>query len=208
MIVRSTRDVPLMEWGFAAAALAGAAESGDLHVVIPLADGALLAVIDGLGHGPEAAEASRETASILSANPTLSLSDLFEGCHEGLRKTRGVVMTLVALDARSSTVEWFGVGNVEGLLFHVDPEGLRSYQAVSARGGALGYRLPRVATSTTPIQRGDVLVLATDGVRCEFSTDIPLDWEPQATADWLLQRYSRGTDDALVLVARYLGAPP
>jgi phosphoserine phosphatase RsbX len=207
MILCSTGDIALMELGLASAALGGAAESGDLYVVIPRAHGALLAVIDGLGHGPEAAEASREAATLLSENPTLPVPDLFECCHDGLRKTRGVVMTLVELDTRSSTIEWFGVGNVEGLLFHVDAAGLRSYQAVSARGGVLGYRLPGAATSTIPIQRGDVLVLATDGIRCEFSSEIPLDWDTQASADWLLQRYGRGTDDALVLVARYLGAP-
>jgi negative regulator of sigma-B (phosphoserine phosphatase) len=208
MILRSTRDSPVLEWGWAGAALDGAAESGDLHVVIPLPYGALLAVIDGLGHGPEAAEAARDAASVLTADPTLSIPELLERCHEGLRKTRGVVMTLVALDARSSTIEWFGVGNVEGLLFHVDSSGRRSQQAVNARGGVLGCRLPPAKIGTTPIFDGDVLVLATDGLRCEFSAEIALEWAPQGIADWLLQRYARGTDDALVLVARYLGATP
>ena len=206
MMLRSIRDSPVLEWAWAGAALDGAAESGDLQIVMPLPHGALLAVIDGLGHGPEAAEAARDAASILSVDPTLPVAELFERCHEGLRRTRGVVMTLVALDAQSSTIEWFGVGNVEGLLFHLDSGGLRSHQAVSARGGVLGYRLPRVKTTVTPICRGDVLVLATDGLRSEFSMEIALEWEPQAIADWLLQRYGRGTDDALVLVARYVGA--
>jgi phosphoserine phosphatase RsbX len=206
MTLLSARDAPVLDWGWAGAALDGAAESGDLHVVIPLAQGALIAVIDGLGHGPEAARAARDAASILGAQPTLAIPELLDRCHEGLRKTRGVVMTLVTLDQQSSTIEWFGVGNVEALLFHVDAGGRRSHQAVSARGGVLGYRLPAVRMGTTPIHPGDVLVLATDGIRAEFSADIALDWEPQAIADWLLQRYARGTDDALVLVARYLGA--
>jgi phosphoserine phosphatase RsbX len=207
MMLRSTRGAPLLEWAWAGAALDGAAESGDLHVVIPLPHGALLAVIDGLGHGPEAAHAARAAASILDGHPTLPVSELFQCCHEGLRKTRGVVMTLVALDAPSSSIEWFGVGNVEGMLFHVDSVGQRSCEAVNARGGVLGYRLPGAKPGTTPIRDGDVLVLATDGLRCEFSAEVALDWEPQAIADWLLQRYARGTDDALALVARYLGAP-
>jgi hypothetical protein len=202
----ATTAAHALEWGWAGAALDGAAESGDLHVVIPTAHGALLAVIDGLGHGPQAAEAAREAAGIAGAAPTLPVAELLARCHEGLRRTRGVVMTVAALDAHSSMVEWFAVGNVEGLLFHVDSEGQRTYQAVSARGGVVGYRLPPIKPGVSPIHRGDVLVLATDGVRCEFATEIPLHWEPQAIADWLLHRYAKGTDDALALVARYLGA--
>jgi serine phosphatase RsbU (regulator of sigma subunit) len=169
--------------------------------------GALLAVIDGLGHGPEAEQAAREAAAIVSEHRSLPIRELLERCHEGLRMTRGVVLTLAVLDAQSSTLEWFAVGNVEGLLFHPESQGPHRLDAVTARGGVLGCRLPLIKAATTPIRRGDVLVLATDGVRCEFSTEIPLEWEPQAIADWVLQRYGRGSDDALVLVARYEGAP-
>jgi hypothetical protein len=48
-------------------------------------------------------------------------------------------------------------------------------------------------------------VLASDGIRNDFGSEVPLEWEPQAIADWLLSRYGKTTDDALVLVARYLG---
>jgi hypothetical protein len=43
-----------IEWGFAARALAGRRESGDLHFVGTFAGGVLIVVADGLGHGPEA----------------------------------------------------------------------------------------------------------------------------------------------------------
>jgi len=204
----SNSDVPVLEWAWAGAALDGAAESGDLHVVMPLPSGALVAVIDGLGHGPEAAEASREAAEILHVQSRLPLPELFECCHEGLRKTRGVVLSLVVLDVPSSTIEWFGVGNVEAVLLRSEPGGARSRQAITARGGVLGYRMPPLKASRVAIAAGDLLVMATDGLRSGFADDIELDWEPQAIADWLLSKYARGTDDALVLVARYLGGRP
>jgi negative regulator of sigma-B (phosphoserine phosphatase) len=50
-----------------------------------------------------------------------------------------------------------------------------------------------------------VLVFATDGVRSDFSTYSPLGRDVQDTADAMLARYGKQTDDALVLVARYLG---
>lgn len=196
-----------LEWGWAGSALE-ADESGDRHVVASLPHGALVAVIDGLGHGPEAAQAARLAAEILLADPTLPIKELIERCHEGLRGTRGAVMSLAALDAHASTLEWFGVGNVEGLLFHWDTDGRQSHQAIRARGGVLGFRLPPTATATVPILPGDCLVLASDGIRSDFTSEIPLTWEPQAIADWLLQRHGLTSDDALAFVARYLGAAP
>jgi negative regulator of sigma-B (phosphoserine phosphatase) len=203
---RSTQSA-VLDWGWAGAALEGD-ESGDLHVVVALPHGALLAVIDGLGHGPEAADAARTAATILRDDAGFAVQELLERCHEGLRGTRGAVMSLVALDSRSSTIDWFGVGNVEGLLFHVDGAGRRSHQAISARGGVLGYRLPPVKIGTLRVFSGDVLVLASDGIRADFALELPLEWEPQAIADWLLARYGKASDDALVLVARYLGGTP
>jgi hypothetical protein len=51
----------------------------------------------------------------------------------------------------------------------------------------------------------DTVVLATDGIRPEFSDDlVPAD-DPQAMADLILSRYRKGTDDALVLVVRCMG---
>jgi negative regulator of sigma-B (phosphoserine phosphatase) len=172
---------------------------------VDLPQGALLAVIDGLGHGPEAAQAARTAATILRERASLPIHQLLDLCHEGLRGTRGAVMSLVTLDSRNSTIDWFGVGNVEGLLLHSDAAGKRSDQAISARGGVLGYRMPPLKVGSAHIFQGDIVVLASDGIRNGFGSDVPLEWEPQAIADWLLSRYGKTTDDALVLVARYSG---
>jgi hypothetical protein len=49
-----------------------------------------------------------------------------------------------------------------------------------------------------------VLVLATDGIRHDFVANLN-PGPPQAMADRILHQYAKGTDDALVLVAQYLG---
>jgi len=54
-----------IEWSVASRARPGEAVSGDLHVVVPTRDGALLGVIDGLGHGEEATAAARMAAIVL-----------------------------------------------------------------------------------------------------------------------------------------------
>ena len=45
----------LIEWGVATLALPGEAQSGDRHLVKPVGSTVLVAVVDGLGHGAEAA---------------------------------------------------------------------------------------------------------------------------------------------------------
>jgi hypothetical protein len=53
------------------------------------------------------------------------------------------------------------------------------------------------------VREGDTLVLATDGVRGGFADEIQAFGEPRELATSILKRYAKGTDDALVLVARY-----
>ncbi|HEY3252745.1 MAG TPA: hypothetical protein VGJ91_02315, partial [Polyangiaceae bacterium] len=111
MMRASNQNPSVIDWAWAGLAFESGV-SGDLHVVEALPHGALIAVIDGLGHGPEAAAAARAAAAILHARAELSVQELLELCHEGLRKTRGAVMTLASLDTRSSTIDCCGVGNV------------------------------------------------------------------------------------------------
>lgn len=195
----------VVEWGHAGAGLDGG-PSGDLHVVVELPHGALLAVTDGLGHGPEAAAASERAAVILREQAERPLRELLESCHEALRRTRGAVMSLVYVDARSRRLEWCGVGNVEGVLLRARASGGRAAEGISNRGGVVGYRLPSIKVGTVPVFPGDVMILATDGIRAGFSSDVDVEAAPQAIADAIFARHARGTDDALVLVARYVGA--
>jgi hypothetical protein len=97
------------------------------------------------------------------------------------------------------------VGNVEGILLRANGE---PRETLLLRGGIVGYRLPNLRPVTLPIVEGDTLVFATDGLRSGFAQDLSLGQTPQAMADRILADYSRGTDDALVLIARYAGRQP
>jgi anti-sigma regulatory factor (Ser/Thr protein kinase) len=194
-----------IEWGVASAALPGQDESGDLALVTTFPNGALLAVIDGLGHGPEAALAARTAGKLLAANPSDDPLSILERCHEGLRKTRGVVMSLASWSARTDSLTWLGVGNVEGVLVRHDKR--RSCEELMLRGGVVGYRLPPLRSESLSVAPGDTLVFATDGVTSEFKSGIDPELSPQRSADLLLARFRKGTDDACVCAARYVSLP-
>jgi serine/threonine protein phosphatase PrpC len=206
MIELAPSENPILAWGLAGAALEG--ESGDLHAIVPFKGGILVAVIDGLGHGPEAAEAARAARGILEECAGDSMKLVFERCHEGIRHTRGVVMSAVSFDVQSSSITWMGVGNVEGILLRRDRASDRDYEAIHNRGGVVGYRLPPLSSASLVVGPGDLLIMATDGIRSGFIDALRRDESaPDVTAARIMSGYRKESDDALVVVARYLGGP-
>jgi serine/threonine protein phosphatase PrpC len=193
----------LIDWAVAAQTLAGQGESGDRHWVKVCDTRVQLAVLDGVGHGKEAAEAARSAIVTLQQFEGESPIALFQRCHERLRSTRGVVMSLAAFDANDNTMTWLGVGNVEGVLLHRQLQVLSGRETLLQSPGVLGDYLPRLSASVLQVSAGDVLIFATDGIRAGFADNLNLNDSPQQIADRILAQYERGTDDALVLVARY-----
>jgi hypothetical protein len=163
----------------------------------------MLAVVDALGHGAEAASAADLAVATLEAHAHEDLFSLLERCHERLRRTRGAVATIASVDRIRRTMSWGGVGNVEGMLVRAEQEDGRSRRDFSLlRGGILGDVLPPLRPQVTPIASGDTLILATDGISRAFLENPHPPGSPQQVADSILRRYALDSDDALVLVVR------
>jgi negative regulator of sigma-B (phosphoserine phosphatase) len=197
---------PTIEWGVAGRSFDGRTESGDQYLVEPYPGGVLVVVVDGLGHGPSAAIAGQTAIAALEGHAHESVVPLLKRCHESLRRTRGVVMSLASFSAATRTMTWLGVGNVKGVLLCPDGKGDHTRERLLLRGGVVGYNLPTLRPSVLPIARGDTLILATDGLRSALVEDLALGDPPQQMADALLDSHRRGTDDAMVLVACYIGS--
>lgn len=198
----------LINWSVASRPLDGQAVSGDIHVVELFDHGALLAAIDGVGHGEEARAVAEIAAAILKKSAEEAIISLVKLCHEALVRTRGAVMTLASVDTINDTVTWLGVGNVEARLFRAQANTSHPCEHVLLRGGLVGLQLPALQASMMPLARGDLLVFATDGIQMGFEAGINLTETLPQIAEGILRRHFKGTDDALVLVARYDGGPP
>jgi len=196
---------PAIEWAARGQPIPGELESGDLHIAIEFPGGALLGLIDGLGHGSEAAAAARTAEMVLSAHPYRPISSLIGDCHEALRSTRGAVISLASVDARLGKLRWGGVGNVEAVLNRADAAASPRRERILLRSGVVGYQLPPLRTVELPIRPGDVLIFASDGLKHDFAEEPPARLEPAQHAEYLIKTYSKDSDDALVLVARYRG---
>jgi phosphoserine phosphatase RsbX len=197
-----------IEWGTAGRALGEGEPSGDQHVVRQFAGGVLLGVVDGLGHGREAADAAGIAVETLERHADEPVVPLVRRCHDALRGSRGVAMSLASIDSVDNSMAWIAVGNVEGVLHRHDTGVVLRWERLLLRGGVIGYQLPALRASITSVRAGDMLVFATDGLRSDFAEAIDALASPGDNAERILAGFSKGTDDALVLVARYQGGRP
>jgi serine/threonine protein phosphatase PrpC len=165
----------------------------------------LLAVIDGVGHGKEAALAARVARDVVDSYADEPLVSLLHRCHQWLRGTRGVVMSLAWVETESRVMRWAGVGNVQGVLLRRKWGGRSEENSLLLRAGVVGVQLPSLEAAVLPITPGDTLVLATDGVKATFDRSLADKLPPQSAADHILAEYGDAGDDALVLVGRYRG---
>lgn len=200
--MNSAESASCLQWAVAAAPYPGQPVSGDLHLVAEFPGGVLLVVIDGLGHGPEAAAAARLAADSLQRTAGSDLASAISECHQDLRGSRGVVLAAVRYEPGQRRVEWSGVGNVEAVLWLRPGRADGERVCIVPRGGVVGYQLPRLHVASVAVQPGDLCCLASDGIVSSFAEARPAFCEPERLAAHILERFGRGTDDAVVLAAR------
>ncbi len=189
-------------WSIAHRPFNEGAESGDLCVVQPFPNGILIVVLDGAGHGPEAAAVVKIASKIIESHADESPIPLLRRCHDGLRTTRGAALSIASIRTSEGLMTWLGVGNVEGFLLRADPTAKPKSESLVLRPGVVGRKLPPLVSAVLPVAMGDTLVFTTDGVSQGFTELIAPGAPPKQTADLILARHGKRTDDALVVVAR------
>lgn len=162
-----------------------------------------LLLVDGLGHGPAAAEAAAEAVRLFHAYPEQGPEEMVGRLHDGLRSTRGAALAAADILPGQASLRWAGVGNIAASI--VAREGTRS---LMSHNGIVGHQMRRVQEMTYPWTAGALLVMASDGLRSQWRVeDHPgiAAHHPSLLAAVLFRDYLRGRDDATVLVAG--GAP-
>jgi len=161
-------------------------------------------VADGLGHGPDAARASRAAVvSFLEQGPR-ELVEMLRGGHQELRSTRGAAVALAALSREGTQLYYAGVGNISSAV--VAPAGI---QRLVSMNGTLGHQVHRMQQFTYSWGPGSLLVMCSDGLGTQWRLDpYPglLTRHPSLVAGVLYRDFVRGRDDATVLVARMADA--
>jgi anti-sigma regulatory factor (Ser/Thr protein kinase) len=177
----------------------GYAQSGDQAWFRREGEQLVLAVCDGLGHGPEAADAAQAALSALDDAPVgVDLVDLLSAAHHRAQGTRGAALTVARWDGRQAWLA--GMGNVLGEV--VGGEG--SLQRFSPTPGVVGVgRFPGVRVTRLDGGLEASFALFTDGVQQRGRGAIRRGAaeHPVLLAEELVTRQGRLTDDALALVS-------
>jgi hypothetical protein len=155
-------------------------------------DCALLAVVDGLGHGPEASTAAQAAEDCLhSVSLQMPLIEVMQCVHDRLAGTRGAAATVCILQRRE--IEVCAVGNVE-----IRSLDVRLPLVFSA--GILGGRVRKFHICRATLSAKARLVLFSDGISSRTAVEDVRKLSPQAACDAIMSKYRR-KDDATVLVA-------
>jgi hypothetical protein len=175
----------------------GEAVAGDAALALELSSGVLMCLVDGLGHGQDAAAVALAAIRHLKAHPAAHVAAVLGGLHECLRGTRGAAIAVAFADAADGSVAWAGVGNVVARCLG---SRVRTYHSLDGIVG-VRYRTPRIERAC--LSPEDVFLLYSDGV--------PQDFPPPTVAgtmESLARRvvldHGKTYDDAACLALRYV----
>jgi phosphoserine phosphatase RsbX len=198
-----------IEWATAGRARPGEHVCGDESIAVGIeGQGGLFGVVDGLGHGPSAANAATAAAEAIRNASGERVEVLVQLCHRVLEGTRGAAMTLACIDFDSNQLYWTGVGNVTANLVAKAAMGVKIRASARLAAGIVGYRIPEISPAqVVPMRTGDLLIIASDGIAEDHLDHIDFAAPATAIADHILTKHAKESDDAMVLAARHRGTP-
>jgi CheY-like chemotaxis protein len=75
----------------------------------------LVLVVDGLGHGPAAADAARAVVQACRQHSTRTPEELLAAAHTAAQGTRGAAVGLAEINTATQRLHFAGVGNIAGV---------------------------------------------------------------------------------------------
>jgi anti-sigma regulatory factor (Ser/Thr protein kinase) len=187
-----------LEFGVATRPRRHGEDNGDAFLVKHWDGGALVGVIDGLGHGTFAHRASQAARQYIEAHFDQPLEKLFHGAGRACRATRGVVMALARFDFAPDTVKIANIGNIEVRLLNAS-----GTCSPILRRGIVGLNAPEAVVSRFAWTEQSLLILHSDGLSTTASRKHfePVPHESVARmAQRLLLVFAKPEDDATVVV--------
>ena len=175
----------------------GETACGDAYCTHAHAAGWTAMVADGLGHGPNAAQASQEAIRLFRKNQGGSPAEILAAIHAGIRHTRGGAVSVARYDG-VGRLDFAGIGNVAGAIV----SGGEIKRTVSLPG-TVGHVMRRVQSFEYRFPAGSRLVMCSDGIGTTWSLDrYPglIEAHPSLVAAIIYRDFARGRDDATVLV--------
>jgi len=173
---------------------------GDSWSVSVGPDETTLLVADGLGHGPDAAEAAVEAVRLFHRFNGHRTSVLLEYIHGGLRATRGAAVSVARFQPGSGKMIYSGVGNIVGVI-----AANGELRRMVSMPGTAGHNARKIQAFEYPFTAG-LVILHSDGIASSWTLDRYANLaarHPTLIAAVLYRDLTRRRDDATVLVAKW-----
>jgi len=156
---------------------------------------------DGLGHGPEANKAVNEAVKAFKECESNDPAAILRFIHTAVRKTRGLVGTIVLYDIKKKIWNIAGIGNIASKM--VNPLSSRNYMSYN---GIIGHNIPTtMKVQEVPFTEYNQIILCSDGIKSRWdTTKYPLinKYDLSVLAAALYKDYARRTDDMSVVIAK------
>lgn len=162
-------------------------------------------MVDGLGHGIDAAKVAQEASDIFDRDAFLALPTLFDNIHARLQGTRGGAVAIAQIDLQADQLKFIGVGNIAGSLRLSTGQAGRG---LFSHNGIVGAQIYKAQEFQYPCPTGSLLILHSDGLQSRWSMDnYPglSSKHPGVIAAVLYRDFCRGRDDVTVAVIRIAG---
>ena len=175
--------------------------SGDAVFFQPLEHGLFAAIVDVLGHGPDAHELTHVIHDFLERHATADVAGLMTRLHQRLKGTRGAAVGLCAIDSAVGAVEYVGIGNTSLRKFG------ESETRLVSKDGVVGQNMRTPLLQSLKLESGDVIVLYTDGVSDRFTgAEYPsvVHHAPKDVVRVILDRFGKDHDDSACIAIRYV----
>ncbi len=196
----SDRHGPAVRTGAIQLAKSGETVCGDAWYVESLGRRTFCAVVDGLGHGPQAAQAAQLAVESLRDHQTASLTEQVHFAHLALRPTRGAALGIAEILHDEGLVKFVGIGNV---MAAVHEQG--TARNMVSQNGILGHHIRRVTEFQYPWTESAMLVMCSDGINTHWDVNQYAGLcgrDPSLIAATLYRDFSRGRDDTTVIVLK------
>ncbi len=175
--------------------------SGDTAVIEHRDDMIFLAIVDALGHGPQAHAVANRAERFLRNGWSSDILDTLHRLHSELKGTIGAAAGICVVDSVSRDAHYMGVGNTVLRTF-----GAHATRLVSS-DGIIGSRFRTPAAQTAPLNESGIMLLYTDGVSDRFDVE----QYPQiryhsasAIAHKIVDSFGKPYDDATCIAMRYV----
>jgi anti-sigma regulatory factor (Ser/Thr protein kinase) len=186
--------------GVAIAPYPGERVCGDNWSWSASSNGPTIMLVDGSGHGVEAARAAEIAVRTFLDNAEAACEVVVERIHRALAPTRGGAVAVARIDAAAHLVRFVGLGNITAVVLSAG-----NTRHMVSNNGTAGHVAPRIREFTYDVTGAPMVILHSDGLtsRWDMAAYPGLAGQhPSLVAGVLLRDHRRGRDDASVVVMR------